>query len=70
MILCVFDSSFSTTILVSCVTTVSYQNQKFGERDLSRGHFAFPSGLATYMRRTIRKVREGERKGGWKASPH
>lgn len=70
MLLYVFASSFSITPIISWVITVTYHDQKVGERGLSHGHSAFPSGLATYMQRAIKKVREGERKGGWKASPH
>lgn len=61
VLLCFFASSFSITIIISWVISVSYHDQKFGERGLSHGHSAFPSGSATYMQRAIKKVREGER---------
>lgn len=63
VLFCVFTSSFSITIKIFWVLSVSYHDQKFGERSLSYGHSAFPSESATYMQNTIKKVREGERKG-------
>lgn len=68
MLLCVFAISFFYHYnFLSYNCRLSWSK---GWRGLSHGHSAFPSWLATYMQRDIKKVREVERKGGWKASPH